>query len=217
MVVMLRPSVRQDGVMDTEWDPLSIEQVADRFSRFDGDWWIAGGHAIDCFVGWETRHHADIDVEMFRSDRDALFDVFPGWDMFTASGGGLTPWIRGSAIAPHVFGIWARPASDAPWAVEVMLADGDHTTWRFRRDPRISLERGRLVRWTPAGIPYCTPEVQLLYKSKQARPKDDVDLARVLHHMTTDQRRWLIDAIERADGAHPWVHVLEMANQRHHD
>jgi len=59
--------------------------------------------------------------------------------------------------------------------------------------------------------------VQLLYKSKQSRPKDDVDLARVLHKMSLAQRSWLIVAIGRSDSDHPWIPVLENANERHRE
>ena len=214
---MVRRRLYEDGGMHDTWQPLTIGEVQRRFARFGVDWWIAGGHAIDLFVGWVTRAHEDIDVEMFRKDCDVLFDVFDGWDLFTASQGGLVPWERGAAIAPHVFGIWGRPSSDEAWAVEVMLADGDRSLWRFRRDPDVSLSGDQLIRCSPSGVPYCTPEVQMLYKSKMARPKDDADMARVLHLMTPSQRRWLVDAIERSDSDHPWIPLLEMASLGHHD
>lgn len=207
----------EDGGMSDAWQPLTIGEVQERFASVAVPWWIAGGHAIDLFVGRTTRSHNDIDIEMFRRDREVLFDVFPEWDLFTVSHGGLVAWRRGTTIAPHVFGVWGRPSPEEPWAIEVMLADGDETTWRFRRDPDISLSGEQLVRWSPSGIPYCTPEVQLLYKSKMARPKDDIDMARVLHAMSMSQRRWLADAIMRGDRNHPWIDLLEMANARYHE
>ena len=204
--------MHEDGGMHDQWQPLTIDEVSERFAPFDVDWWIAGGHAIDLFVGWVTRPHDDIDIEMFRGDRDILFDVFDGWDLFTVSHGGLVRWERGTEIAPHVFGVWGRPTADKAWAVEVMLADGDRTRWRFRRDPDVSLSGDRLIRMAPSGIPYCTPEVQMLYKAKVARPKDDVDMARVLHLMTPVQRQWLADAIARSAPDHSWIDLLEMAS-----
>jgi hypothetical protein len=214
---MVRQPMSEHAEMNGQWCPLSIEEVADRFSSVATPWWIAGGYAIDLLVGWETRQHDDLDIEMFRKDRGSLVDAFPGWDLYSVGSGGLVPWEPGSTIAPHVFGIWGRPAADAPWAIEVMLANGGEKRWRFRRDPDISLETGSLIRRTAEGIPYCTPEVQMLYKSKMARPKDDVDMARVLHRMTVSQRVWLADAIRRGDADHPWIELLEMANERHHE
>jgi hypothetical protein len=209
--------MHEDGGMTQAWHPLAIDEVQERFANTEVPWWIAGGHAIDLFVGWVTRPHEDIDVEMFRKDRDVLFDVFPGWDLATVSYGGLVAWEPGTTIAPHVFGVWGRPSPAQPWAIEVMLADGDETTWRFRRDPEISLPGTQLVQSSHSWVPYCTPEVQMLYKSKMARPKDDVDMARVLHLMSESQRQWLADAIGRSDPDHPWIGLLEVANSRHHE
>ena len=209
--------MHEDGGMQMTWQPLTIEEVRERFAPAGVPWWIAGGQAIDLFLGRTTRPHDDIDIEMFRKDRERLFDVFPGWDLHAVGHGGLVPWEAGSVLAPHVFGIWGRPSADEPWAIEVMLADGDETAWRFRRDPDIELSGDRLVRRSPSGVPYCTPEVQLLYKSKMARPKDDADMARVLHRMSTSQRRWLADAMMRTDPDHPWIALLEMADAGHHD
>ncbi|MGI9529519.1 MAG: nucleotidyltransferase domain-containing protein [Acidimicrobiia bacterium] len=199
--------------MDEIWQPIGMEEAVERFSAVDVDWWIAGGLAIDLFLGWESRKHDDIDIEMFRRDRDALFDVFPGWELFTVAEGALTPWARGAAIEKPVFGMWGRPSSDQPWAVEVMLADGDGDRWRFRRDPSISMQRSRLTRTSPSGIRYCTPEVQLLYKAKQARPKDDVDFARCMHLMTDEQKDWLADALAIQEPSHPWIDALAMTQR----
>ena len=199
--------------MDETWKPLDVDEIAERFASSDVDWWVAGGVALDLFLGRETREHDDIDIEMFRSERDSLFDVFPSWDLHAASQGQLVPWRRGTDLDADVFGIWVRPSPREPWAVEIILANGDMDRWRFRRDREITLEGARLVRRTAGGIPYCTPEVQLLYKSKQARPKDDIDLAMVLHHMSLAQRSWLMAAIERSNTDHPWISVLGYANE----
>ncbi len=203
--------------MERRWEQMSIAEARDRFAPSGIDWWIAGGHAIDLFLGWETRPHADLDVEMFRSDRAALFDIFEGWDLHVASEGRILPWVDPEDLDDSVFGVWIRPAPDAPWQLEVMLADGDRDEWRFRRDPSITMSWDKLIRTTMAGIPYCTPEVQLLYKSKQARPKDDVDFARCLHRMSVEQRSWLVDAVARTSPSHPWIGALAESLERHHE
>ncbi len=203
--------------MEHVWQPMAIPEVTARFARSGADWWIAGGQAIDLFLGWETRSHADLDVEMFRSDRSVLFDIFEGWDLRAMSEGSLVPWNDPRDLADSVFGIWARPTPDRPWQVEIMLADGDRSEWRFRRDPSIRMPGERLIAMTANGVPYCTPEVQLLYKSKMARPKDDVDLAHCLHHLSQQQRRWLIDAISKTSVHHPWLRVLEASLHRQHE
>jgi hypothetical protein len=194
--------------METTWEPLSIDELRERFGRFDVPWWVAGGVSIDLFLGYTSRHHDDIDVEMLRRDRDLLFDAFEGWDLHIVSDGALEPWRRGDPIDAAVFGVWGRPEVGAPWAVEVMLADGDDDTWRFRRDPEITMAMAALVSTTSDGVPFCTPEVQLLYKAKQHRAKDDADLTRCLHRLTDDQATWLAAAIGRSQPDHPWIGVL---------
>lgn len=203
--------------MEHHWEPMSVAEAHDRFMPWGVDWWVAGGHAIDLFLGWETRSHADLDVEMFRSDRAVLFDIFKGWDLHVVSEDHLRPWIDPEDIDDSVFGVWIRSTPDGPWQLEIMLADGHRNEWRFRRNPSITMSGERLIRTTMEGTPYCTPEVQLLYKSKQARPKDDIDLAHCLHRMTLEQRSWLGDAVARTSHTHAWVGALAASLEQHHE
>jgi len=55
------------------------------------------------------------------------------------------------------------------------------------------------------GIPYLTPEIQLFYKARGLRPKDETDFAAVLPVLTEAQRHWLADALARVYGEHPWL------------
>lgn len=190
------------------WSPLSVSEVAERFAAVDVDWWVAGGVAIDLFLGYQARQHADLDLEMRREDREALFDVFEGWELFVVSASTLIPWRRGEYLDAQVFGVWGRASEDQRWGVEVLLADGDASTWKFRRDNTIQLPRGELTMEGPGGVRYCTPEVQLLYKAKRHRPKDDADMVRCLNRMTEEQLLWLIAAIERSEPGHPWLDLI---------
>jgi hypothetical protein len=196
---------------------MSITDLDDRFTGADIDWWVAGGYAIDLFLGWETRHHADLDIEMFRSDSARLFDVFNGWDLHVVSESRMVPWEDPADLDGAVFAVWIRPDTAAPWKVEIMLADGDRNEWRFRRDPAVAMPGDTLIRETEAGTPYGTPEVQLLYKSFHARPKDDVDLARCLVRMTVQQRSWLAEAITRTTPDHAWISVLAASLEEPHE
>ncbi len=200
-----------DTSMHEPWEPLSIDAVRLRFAPFDVDWWVAGGRAIDLFLGWETRPHEDIDIEMFRTDRDVLFDVFHGWNLYFVSESRLHPWVRGEDIDGDVFGVWGRRSEDAPWAVEIMLADGDSETWKYRRDNAITYPRSELTAHDREGVRYCLPEVQLLFKAKKHRAKDDLDMVRCLHRLDAGQRSWLSDSIRRAEPSHPWLELIRQA------
>lgn len=195
---------------DYHWQPLSVDETAARFAAFPGPWWVAGGWAIDLFVGRQSREHADVDILIRRDDQLALFDTLPTWEIHAAGmpvPGGLVCWQAGVPFPPDVHDIWCRPDAEAPWALQAMLTETRGDRWLFRRDARIGgviadlgLKRD--------GVPYLTPEVQLLYKSKQRRPRDDADLATALPAMSARQVRWLLDALHLHDPGNPWIERL---------
>ena len=47
-------------------------KVNEWMSEFNGSWGIAGGWAIDLFIGKETRLHSDIEVALLREDQQGL-------------------------------------------------------------------------------------------------------------------------------------------------
>jgi hypothetical protein len=196
---------------------MSVTDLGDRFADTGVDWWVAGGYAIDLFLGWESRSHVDLDIEIFRSDSERLLDIFNGWDLHAVSESRMVPWEDPTDLDDAVFAVWIRPDAVTPWTVEIMLADGDRNEWRFRREPTVVLPGGALIRATEAEIPYGTPEVQLLYKSFQSRPKDDVDLAYCLERMTVQQRSWLADAIALTMPEHAWTAVLAASLDEQHE
>ncbi len=53
-------------------------QVATLMRDFKPNWFIAGGWAIDLFLGKVTRPHQDIEIAIFRKDQLALRDYFDG-------------------------------------------------------------------------------------------------------------------------------------------
>ena len=62
-----------------------------------------------------------------------------------------------------------------------MIAETIDDQWLFRRDARLCRPLSTIGRQTEDGLPYLAPEIQLLYKAKAPRPKDEADFARVLH------------------------------------
>ncbi len=127
------------------------------------------------------------------------------------------PFRIDDVLKDNVYAVWIRPSPGDPWAVEVMFADGDVSAWRFRRDNSISMSGGRHVRTSQDGLPYGAPEIQLLYKSFQHRPKDDADLARTLHLMSVEQKDWLRAAVTRLEPEHPWIPVLQYSVDGHRE
>ena len=105
------------------WEALSPNGVTALFAGFDAPWWIAGGWAIDLFLGRQTREHGDIDLAMLRSDQDRLARYLADWDVHVAHDGVLTPWAAGDWLASPRHQFWVRPRPDAGWAFEVLLED----------------------------------------------------------------------------------------------
>jgi hypothetical protein len=73
--------------------------------RFEPEWFIAGGWAIDLFLGKETRRHEDIEIALFRRDQAALQDYLAGWLLQKVGNGALAVWKRGERLELPVFEI----------------------------------------------------------------------------------------------------------------
>lgn len=198
-----------DDLVTAPWDPLSPSEVAGLMARTDRPWLIAGGHAIDLFVGRTTRAHADIDVLLLRRDQQAVHEVLPGWEIYAADPPGqLRRWLPDETLPTGVHDIWCRPGADSPWRVQFMLDEAEGDEWISRRNAQVRRPLGEL-RHTPAsGLPFLAPEVQLFYKARGRRHKDEQDLETVLPHLSDDQRGWLREALTLAHPDHPWLSRL---------
>jgi len=97
--------------------------------------------------------------------------------------------------------VWARENSESSWRFDLTISSGDDAEWVYRRDQKIRRSWDTAVLWTPSGLPYLAPEVQLLFKSKNPRPKDDLDARQVIPLLDADQRTFLSDHLE---DDHPW-------------
>lgn len=95
-----------------------------------------------------------------------------------------------------------RPSAAAPWRIQVMLDQAEGVS---RRNPAVRREIAALGGFTPEGIPYLAPEVQLFAKAHDTRPKDEQDFAAALPVLGAAQRRWLAEALETTYGPHPWL------------
>src|SRR5436309_9760576 len=56
-----------------------VLEVARLMRGFPRPWYIAGGWAIDIFLGRETREHDDIDVSVLRNDQAKLRTHLAAW------------------------------------------------------------------------------------------------------------------------------------------
>ncbi len=196
--------------VDLPWEHATPAEVAEMFSATRSPWWIAGGYAVEFAVGRRLRDHGDIDVLLLRRDQASVQEVLAGWEWWAADPPGtLRPWAAGEVLPPDVHDIWCRPAAGRPWRVRVMLDESVDDTWVSRRNPEIRRPISSLGKVTSDGIPYLTTEIQLFYKARQRRDRDEADFADALPVLDAVQRAWLADAIAETHGRdHPWLAAL---------
>lgn len=194
------------------WEPAHPSEAAAIFSAMRCPWWIAGGYAIELAVGQPVREHGDIDVLVLRADQLHVQQALQGWEWWAADPPGtLRPWQPREQLPAGIHDIWCRPGPDQPWRIQVMIDESIGDDWASRRDPGIRRPVTGIGRASRDGLPYLAPEIQLFYKAKDPRPKDETDFTAVLPFLTETQRRWLSDALARTVGEHPWRDRLSPA------
>jgi hypothetical protein len=206
------PHAREDGGLVRSivapfgpWEPAQPAEVARLFSAMPCSWWIAGGYAIELAVGHPVRDHGDIDVMVLRQDQIRVQEALHGWEWWAGDPPGvLRPWRPEEYLRAGVHDVWCRPGPGERWRIQVMIEESGDGDWVSRRDPGIRRPLAGIGRTSSDGIRYLTPEIQLYYKAKDPRPKDEADFTAVLPSLTQAQRQWLSDTLARAFGDHPW-------------
>ena len=191
------------------WDPLSPAEVSDLLAPLQCPWWIAGGWAIDLFLGRQTRQHADTDVVLLRRDQLEAHGVLVSWQLFKADPPGqLQARPEDEFLPVGVHDIWCRPHEHAPWTFQFMVSDASADQWIFRRTAQIHGPLSTFGYVTQDGIPYLAPEIQLLYKARGLRPKDEADFARTLPALDEKRRHWLAQSLALVHPGHVWLKQL---------
>jgi hypothetical protein len=183
----------------------ALSAAVDALRGCPAAWAVAGGWAIDLFLGRSTRPHADIDITVWRDEqRDLRRFLETHWRVEVVDDHRLRPWAVDEWLALPVHEIHARSRSEENLNLEFLLNERDATDWIYRRDPneRRALDRAVLRQ---GDIAFLAPEVVLLYKSKNPRDADDADLLAVLPSMSLEQRAWLCRALERQHPMHRWL------------
>jgi hypothetical protein len=189
------------------WEPLGVEATVDTFRAAPFRWWISGGHALELHLGRSWRNHGDMDVGILGRDAAALRSTLDGWDIQVAAAGRLTPWAGGELVAAlHQNNLWCRRHVDGPWLLDVQIGAGDDEAWTYRRDPRLRLPWFDAVLHTTDGVPYLAPALQLFFKAKHLRAKDDLDARVMIPELDAVQRGKLTGLLP---SEHPWQRLLE--------
>jgi hypothetical protein len=193
--------------------PLQPKDIQTLLSGAPFRWWVAGGWALDLFIGEQTRPHFDIDVAIARTDQGAAQKHLSNWDFQYALRTGdkieLRPWEPGQMLGREVHGVWARQTPDSPWRFEFALHEIEMDVWTFRYFGAVQHPLERIEGLTSEGICYLQPEIALLYKAARMREVDVQDFHRVIRHLDSGQRSQLAADILICWPEHPWLAFLK--------
>ena len=195
------------------WAPLTIAEARREFDDCPARWWFSGGVALEMFAGRSWRAHDDVDIGVCRRDAVTVLDHLRrrGWEVVVAAAGSLTAWDGGAlSESSHQNNVWSR-RPDGAWAFDVTIGAGDDGAWSYRRDRAITRPWAEAVHERD-GIRFLAPELQLLFKSKDVRPKDTVDAEQVVPLLAGGGLALLAGQLRGQQ--HPWrslvqTHVLQ--------
>lgn len=192
-----------------DWKPYQPDQIASILAGVEFPYWLAGGYALEYFVGTPYRNHADLDIVIRRSDQNALQLALPDYHFYAANPPGtLRPWHKDEYLGTSIHDVWVKAEAEGPFVFQLMFLETDGDAWLFRRDPRI---RGPLSDYgwqTQEGNLVIAPHIQLLYKAKQVRDKDEIDFQACLPKIAEGQKQWLKVALQQVHPDHRWIAQL---------
>ena len=188
------------------WDPFTPATIGDFMAGFDRPWWITGGWSVEVASG-VARQHEDMDVSFLSTDAPA-FREFLGerWTAWNVDDSWFRPFdARFADIRPDSQ-LWVRRDARSPWVLDVCLTpaatDG---RWSYKRDTSLVADLDEVTWVAPDGLRYQRPEVTLLFKAAQSRPKDVADAEVMLPLLDERARAWLRRTVARFDPGHAWV------------
>jgi hypothetical protein len=173
------------------------------------EWYVCGGWALDLFLGRVTRAHKDVDIAVARRDQLDVQGYLRrrGWRLEQAAHGRLSPWEEGEELRTPLHGVWCSNGAHAPDFFELLLNEIDDETFRFRRDPAVTLPRARMSFRSPTGTPVLAPEIVLLYKSNSP-DEHGGDFQNAAPALSAGARAWLKAALAKVRPGHPWAREL---------
>jgi hypothetical protein len=187
------------------WTP---DQAAAALAGVDAPWAVAGGWAIDLWLGETTREHEDLEITVpavFFPALRARFEDGLGLKLFYIDEGEVIALPPGEAPPRRTHQTWVMDPAVEGWRLDVFREPGDAETWVYRRTGQFSAPRSWASGRTAAGMPFVAPQIVLLFKAKARRDKDEADFAKVVPRLAPDARRWLADALAAIHPDHPWI------------
>lgn len=184
---------------------IDCKKITSLMSDFDRPWFIAGGWALDLFLGAQSREHEDIEIALFRKDQKYLRNFLKNHEFKKVSDGELQTW-GDEYLYPPIHELYAIKRGHL---LEILLNESKGKSWVFRRDTKIIRPKDHIWHTTKDNIPYLSPEIVLLYKVKNTREKDYIDFLAVKEYLNNEQKKWLKSSIQVHDSNHIWAKLLD--------
>lgn len=184
------------------WEPLAPVEVAALFADAPFRWWLAGGWSVE-LAGGRSRPHEDTDAVFLREDLAAVREWLADYHLWIPNPGSLVHLPPGAELPADEEQLWLRRDGLHPWILDLLFNPGSEDEWIFKRNPDIRLPFADAV-MTVEGVSILRPHVTLLHKAKNGRAKDDGDFDSLLPLLSSDEVRWLRNALAVEHPGHPW-------------
>jgi hypothetical protein len=193
------------------WTPHTPQDAADLLDGYGGSWWVVGGWASQAFTG-VTRPHDDVDIAIRRGDLGKFREHLAGRiHIWRNDGGALSPVLADDpdeTYPTQFLQLWLRRNAASPWEYDVNCDPGEPGQWVNRRLPSMTLPLDKATWGDPEGIRYVNPEILVLFKAREARPKDEADFEEIVPLLAKHRLTWLRDTLAQVHPGHPWLDRL---------
>lgn len=172
------------------WQLLSIASLKQIMHDADFDWYLAGGIALDEFLGRRTRDHEDMDILVNFKYLECILDYFKNYRIFTARNGSLSLSLFNEINFTD--SLWIAKDDEESFIIEILFFEEEAGHWVYKRDNAI-WKRIEDIYFVKNDMKIIQPEIQLLYKmnSSNVREKDLYDYHNVYPLLEERQRAWL--------------------------
>ncbi|MGY0230602.1 nucleotidyltransferase domain-containing protein [Longispora urticae] len=192
---------------DARWRGWTPGEIHDRLAGVTAPWYVAAGWALDLFRGEVTREHEDLEIAVPRGSFPEIHAALPGYTWEVPGDMRLWPYDE-AGDHPELHQTWLSDPATGLFHLDVFREPHDGGRWVCRRDPTISLPYPEIIALTGDGIPYLIPELVLLFKAKNVRPKDQNDFDGVLPQLGPDRRARLAAWLGQVHPEHAWLSAL---------
>ena len=146
----------------TLWDAWRPEHVSVLLADVQAPWYVAGGWAIELFLGQERREHEDLEIAVPRDRFGRIAERLSEFEFFVPDGdltgtGLVWPFAQAPAALDRHHQTWVRDPETLRWRLDIFREPSDGDVWICRKDERIRLPYADVIEWTEDGIPYGRP------------------------------------------------------------